>query len=216
MKTGVDLIQVSLHGLGSFHNSLLGIKDAYEKVRNRIIELMEKLNIATNTVITPYNMESIKPLVEDLVRIQKITDKKFSYVRFIPVLPSGRGYTLYKTTSPFIEKVESLLSRLIEKYDLNFEVPILHPNPYEYFYEGGRWFCPAGSTVAVVRIDGCIIPCNQFLDTNVRSKSSVFDTDFHRIWINDPLLSEMRKGIAGSPNFSCQECRYLIMRTQLL
>ncbi|MCD6468758.1 MAG: hypothetical protein J7L32_05575, partial [Thermoplasmata archaeon] len=145
---------------------------------------------------------------------QHVTGKKLSYIRFVPVFPSGAGFDRYSANKNFMEEVKTLMRGLIRKYNnLEFEVPLLHSNPYEYFYEDNIWVCPAGSTVAVVRIDGRLTPCNQFLDTNVSSRVSVEEEDFHRIWLFDPLFSTMRKGIKGiSERFSCNECRYLIMK----
>jgi radical SAM protein with 4Fe4S-binding SPASM domain len=214
IDTKVDLIQVSLHGYGKHHDTILGIKGAYDKIKNRIIELMSNVNMATNTVITPGNIHTIETMVKELNSIQENLGKKFSYVRFVPVLPSGTGYEKYSTNNTFMDDVKSLLIKLIGKYvNLEFEVPMLHSNPYEYFYDGNRWVCPAGSTVAVVRIDGRVIPCNQFLDTNVCSKMSIDQKSLHEIWLTDPLLSKMRRGIPGTPDkTSCTECRYLIMK----
>lgn len=214
VQTEVDLVQVSIHGHGKIHDEILGVNSAYDKVRNRIIELMKDINIGTNTVITPKNIHTIETLVYDFDTIQKTVGKKFTYVRFVPVLPSGTGYDKYATNTDFVEDVKTLLTKLMKKYeDLEFEVPILHSNPYEYFYDGNRWVCPAGSTVAVVRIDGRVTPCNQFLDTAVCSTTSIDQKNFHKIWIEDPVLSKMRRGIpSDSGNVSCKECRYLIMK----
>jgi radical SAM protein with 4Fe4S-binding SPASM domain len=216
IETKLDLIQVSVHGHGKYHDSITGIKGAYEKIMGRITELMDHVNMATNTVITPGNINAIAELVRDLKGIQDNVDKKLSYIRFVPVLPSGTGYNLYDTKTNFMDEVKTLLIKLRGEYpDMEFEVPMLHSNPYEYFYKDNRWVCPAGSTVAVVRIDGRVIPCNQFLDTNVCSSTTIDQRSFHDIWLSDSILSKMRSGIQGaSTNISCEECRYLIMKEE--
>lgn len=217
IKTDVDLVQVSLHGYGRSHDEALGIAGAYDKVRSRMIELMPHLNIATNTVITPKNITAAEKLVRDLARIQEDIGKKFTYVRFVPVMPSGRGYKKYTESGKFMEDVKSLLTGLKRKYtELEFELPLLHPNPYEYFSDRGRWACPAGCTVCVVRVDGRVMPCNQFLGTDVGSGAHVGEREFHEIWTHDPLLSKMRMGNgserAGQSTSSCENCAYLKMK----
>lgn len=215
VETRVDLIQVSIHGYREKHDRVLKIKNAYSRVRERMINLLrDDVNVATNTVITPGNIDSMKRLVEDFVEIQRVTGKKLSYVRFVPVFPSGAGLGKYDANKGFMDEVKTLMRGLIKKFKgLEFEVPLLHSNPYEYFHRNNIWVCPAGSTVAVVRIDGRLTPCNQFLDTNVSSLTSLDEEDFHRIWLFDPLFSTMRRGIKGvSERFSCNECRYLIMK----
>lgn len=214
IETQVDLIQVSIHGFGSIHDEILGIPDAYTIIKKRMDILMDNVNIATNTVITPSNIHSIEPMVNDLSHLQKSHGKQLSYVRFVPVLPSGTGLKRYDTKEEFMNQVKTLLLNLQNQYqNINFEIPMLQSNPYEYYYREKRWICPAGSTVAVVRLDGHVIPCNQFLDTPVCSQDTIHQKDFHDIWLNDTLLSSMRKGIScSSENITCSECRYLVMK----
>ena len=213
LKTKVDLIQVSIHGYKSIHNNTIGIKNAYNLIFDRMEKLLKNVNVATNTVITPSNIKSIDPLVEDLSNLQKKQERNLTYVRFVPVVPSGTGLKLYDVKESFLNAVGNLLVKLQRKYnDINFEIPMIHSNPYEYFFKDNKWICPAGSTVAVIRIDGHVLPCNQFLDTTVCSSNTIFDNNLHEIWLNDPLFSDMRKGIITNHEMSCSECRYLLMR----
>jgi radical SAM protein with 4Fe4S-binding SPASM domain len=213
IKTKVDLIQVSIHGYDNIHNNTIGIKNAYNLIFNRMKALLQNVNVATNTVITPLNIESIQSLVEDLSNLQQKQKRNLTYVRFVPVVPSGTGIEKYDVKESFINKVRDLLIKIQNEYkEINFEIPMLHSNPYEYFFKDKKWICPAGSTVAVIRIDGHIIPCNQFLDTSVCSINTIFDKNFKEIWLNDPLFSDMRKGITSNHEISCSECRYLLMR----
>ena len=186
-------------------------------MKKHIITLMKKgINIATNTVITPQNFKTIKNLLEDLDKIQMDAGKKISYARFVPVMPSGTGFDRYQNNKSLIEKTEKLLLNLMVRYpNIDFEIPIVHANPYEYFYNNERWICPAGSTVAVIRIDNHVVPCNQFLDTNIASRKAVDACHFQDIWVNDDVLSLMRKGLkTDKRKINCEECRYLIMKKE--
>ena len=218
IATGVDLIQVSMHGYGAFHDKTIGISGAYRKVKGRIFELIPELNMATNTVVTPDNMSTIEALVNDLNGIQEETGRTFSYVRFVPVLPSGTGYHRYTVKMEFMDTFKMLLTKLMGEYsDLEFEVPMLHPNPYEYFCEHGRCVCPAGATVCAVKVDGRVVPCNQFMATDVCTESGIDQKSFDDIWVNDPLLSKMRKGRPYEPSedtdkTTWSECAYLYMK----
>ena len=215
MKTKVDLIQVSLHGFDIFHDQTLNIKGAYRKIFKRIRMLFPSIHMATNTVITPQNIESIPRLVQDFQDVQQHVDRSFSYVRFVPVVPSGTGLATYQVEETFFDEAEELLRSLQKEYsDLNFEIPLIHANLYEYKKMGNRWMCPAGSTVAVVRLDGHLVPCNQFLDTAITSMQKITESSFERIWWYDPLFSSLRKGVAATNNQRCDECMYLMMKDQ--
>lgn len=212
--TNVDLVQVSIHGQGQFHNDTLKIRDAYENVLARIRRLRPRINIATNTVITQDNIETIPGLLQDLVQVQEDTGKDLIYVRLVPVLPSGTGFSSYKTTEEFMAAVKSLLLDLRAEHghEITFETPMLHPNPYEYQTDSDQWVCPAGSAVGVVRMDGAAVPCNQFLDTDLASHSTVWN-GFHDVWTSDPGLTRMRAGVPLGPAApSCEGCAYMTLK----
>jgi len=213
IRTKVDLIQISLHGYDTIHNNIIKIDGAYEKIFERIKYLFPSVNLGTNTVITPNNIESIPQLIQDLSDIQKECNNTFTYVRFVPVVPSGAGIDTYTVKQNFFDDVEHLLRSLKSEYDdLNFEIPLIHANPYEYKKIGDRWMCPAGSTVAVIRLDGRIVPCNQFLDTTFSSTQKITDSSFQQIWLHDSLFSKFRQGMVATKHKNCEECLYLIMK----
>lgn len=213
IKTNVDLIQVSLHGYDIIHDRVLKINGAYNRIFNRMKYLFPFLNLATNTVITPENLESIPRLVQDFHDFQKDFEKSLAYIRFVPVVPSGTGISTYSVEERFFDKVEQLLRSLQKQFkSLNFEIPMIHANPYEYKrLENNRWMCPAGSTVAVIRLDGHVVPCNQFLDTPMASEKSITESSFDQIWFHDPLFSSLRRGVAATKQKRCDECMYLII-----
>ncbi len=213
IETNVDLIQVSVHGYDTNHDKIIRIPGAYRLIMDRIQRLISHIPMATNTVITPQNIKSIPDLIDDLHKIQNKYDQPFSYIRFVPVVPSGAGLNSYKEDNAFFDETERLLIDLEKTYtDMNFEIPLIHANPYEYKRINDRWLCPAGSTVAVVRLDGHLIPCNQFLDTAIASKEDLFHRSFQNIWMSDALFSHLRKGIQATKKRTCAECMYLIMK----
>lgn len=213
IETEVDLIQISLHGHKAHHDRMLKINGLYESVFEKMRELAPHLDLATNTVITPENIRSIDMLIGDLLSFQNTSKKKLRYVRLVAVMPSGSGKDRYSNEPGFLKEVNELLARLHDDHpEINFETPLLHPNPYEYYTNNELKHCPAGSTVCVIRADGYVSPCNQFIETGIISKRSVLNNDFHSIWLNDPVLSRMRKGIAESEGDSCDECAYLILK----
>lgn len=215
IDTKVDLVQISLHGYDTLHDQIVHIDGAYKSIHEKIKSLLPHVHIATNTVITPKNIHSIPKLVEDLHLIQKNHQKPLTYIRFVPVVPSGTGLNTYVVENSFFSDVEKLLRKLEEKYtDMNFEIPMVHANPYEYKQKQNRWICPAGSTVAVIRIDGHIVPCNQFLDTSFVSMDKLSETPFQSIWQKDSLFSNLRKGIVATTKRTCSECMYLIKKEQ--
>jgi radical SAM protein with 4Fe4S-binding SPASM domain len=215
IETKVDLIQISIHGYDTIHDQIINIKDAYKMIQKKMNYLLPHVHLATNTVITPKNIRSISQVVEDLHRMQTHHQKPLTYIRFVPVVPSGTGLHKYGIKENFFTDVEHLLRKLEEKHsDMSFEIPMIHANPYEYKQVQNRWICPAGSTVAVIRLDGHIVPCNQFLDTTLVSKETLSDSSFESIWRKDALFSKLRKGIASTTKRTCNECMYLIMKEQ--
>ena len=213
IQTNVDLIQISLHGYDTIHDQSIKIMDAYKTIIERMNYLLPHVHLATNTVITESNIDSIPDLVNHLHSIQKDHHKPLTYIRFVPVVPSGTGVQTYEVKEPFFDDVEHLLRGLEKNYsDMTFEIPMIYANPYEYKQKDDRWICPAGSTVAVVRVDGRIVPCNQFIDTSFVSQQNLTESSFDHIWRNDPLFSTLRKGIVATSKRSCAECMYLIKK----
>ncbi|MBS3778575.1 MAG: SPASM domain-containing protein, partial [Candidatus Thermoplasmatota archaeon] len=120
----------------------------------------------------------------------------------------------YKTSIQFIERVKELLSRMKKTFPhQHFEVPLIASNPYEYIQEKNFWMCPAGATVGVVDIDGHIVPCNQFIDTSIKSCSTIHTDRFQKIWMNDNMLSRFRYKLdQESAVTTCDECKYLVLK----
>ncbi len=210
-STHVDQVQASVHGPGEVHDSIVRVPNAYQRAMSNIARLLEDLNVATNTVITPWNIDDIPALVHDFSKLQENTGCRFTYCRFVAVLPSGAGLGHYSLAEEFTEDVKTLLLRLKNDFrEINFEFPMLTPSPYEYFEKDGKYLCPAGSTVAVVRADGRVSPCNQFVDSSIFSERTIHDASFHDIWLSDPVLSNLRRGRPFKTT-SCTECAYLTL-----
>lgn len=214
VKTGVDLVQVSIHGRGPCHDRTLKIDGIYDMVIEKMTDLASGIGLATNTVVTPQNLNSIPGFVSDMSAFQDDTDKALGYLRLVPVMESGTGIGRYPADTAFLEAFTAMAKNVIARFpDINFEVPLLHPNPYEYFTVDGLKSCPAGSTVCVVRVDGRISPCNQFIETEVVSDRSLHEEEFHDIWLNDRVLSGIRQGIkVGKNDAGCDECAYLLLK----
>ena len=210
-STQVDQVQASIHGPGKIHDSIVGVPNAYQIAMSNMTRLLEDLNVATNTVITPQNIDDISALIHDFSELQETTGRRFTYCRLVAVLPSGAGLGHYSLAEEFTEDVKNLLLHLKNDFmRINFELPMLTPSPYEYFEKDGKYLCPAGSTVAVVRADGHVSPCNQFVDSSIFSERKIHDAPFHEIWLNDPVLSDLRRGRSFKTN-NCTECAYLTL-----
>ncbi len=219
IRTQVDLIQVSVHGFGEYHDRTIGIAGGYAKMRENILKVGSDINISTNTVVTERTFSSIKKLVADLMRIQKEIKGQLTYARFVLALPSGAGAAKVKLLNSLANDFRTLMEELIEEYpDINFEIPILHSNRYEYFLKDNYFLCPAGTTVCALKTDGRLTPCNQFASTETASKMNVIENDIHEIWLNDEVFRQWRKGIpvktssGQSVEEPCFLCNYLLLK----
>jgi radical SAM protein with 4Fe4S-binding SPASM domain len=218
VRTEVDLVQVSLHGFGKYHDESIGLPGAFDKVKKRILAIGGDINVGTNTVVTENNMDGIEKLLCTLSDIQKQLTRNLAYSRFVLALPSGGGLDTVKLRDPLILKFNRLMEGLVDQYpDINFEIPVFHANRYEYFERDGLFLCPAGTTVCTITPDGKFTPCNQFAATETLSEMRLTEQNIHDIWLKDGIFQKWRRGIPTkvsqpASGASCALCSYLTLK----
>jgi MoaA/NifB/PqqE/SkfB family radical SAM enzyme len=77
-SSGIKEISISIDGTMEFHNFMRGREDAYEKAWSALDMLCThapKLQIVVNSIITPYNIRSLRELDKSLGRYPKVLQK---------------------------------------------------------------------------------------------------------------------------------------------
>ena len=67
--TGIQEISISLDGLESFHNQMRGVSNAFEKgwkAINLLQTYAPKVDVVVNSILTPYNLDSLRGLRKKL------------------------------------------------------------------------------------------------------------------------------------------------------
>ncbi len=77
-KSGVSEISISIDGEKKFHDYIRGIKGGYEKAMNAV-DLIKtyapNVTVVINSVLTPYNINSVKTLSGNLLKIDGVSHK---------------------------------------------------------------------------------------------------------------------------------------------
>ena len=71
-QTGIQEISVSLDGLEEFHNTMRGVSNSFEKAWGAIGLLREHspgVEVVVNSILTPYNLDSLRGLREKLSEV---------------------------------------------------------------------------------------------------------------------------------------------------
>jgi MoaA/NifB/PqqE/SkfB family radical SAM enzyme len=81
-QTGMQEISVSIDGLEEFHNIMRGVPNAFEKAWNALhllVQYAPKVEIVVNSILTPYNLDSLRGLKKKLsVNFPKV------YIKYLP------------------------------------------------------------------------------------------------------------------------------------
>jgi MoaA/NifB/PqqE/SkfB family radical SAM enzyme len=114
----VDLIGISLDGIGETHNFMRRSNDLFSKVDN-VLQTLEESNtiIKINTILTKQNKESINDIYRYLMQFKNID--RWSIYQFFP-LSSAREHK--STFEINIEEFDSALAFLDKQQDMKFKI----------------------------------------------------------------------------------------------
>jgi len=225
-EAGVEFVQISLDGANAeTHDAFRGINGAFDKTVQGIKNCVnEKFFVEVSTTVTKYNYKEIPNIIEFS---EKLGADWFMAFNFIP---TGRGKDITKVDlSP--EEREDMLKLLWNELKTRSKINVLSTAPQfarvalqqekeekekivpTHFYNpklagqlvdlaefiGG---CGAGRFYMGMRANGDIQPCVFF----PLKLGNILKDDFEDLWINNPILNELRnKDILKE---SCGSCEY--------
>ncbi len=225
-ESGIRIVSLSLDGASEgIHDDFRKQKGAFSGTINAA-RLFKKHNVEfiVNSSFTKRNQEEI-PKVYKLAKELGAT----AWYMFM-IVPTGRGEEIMNELISK-EDYEKLLEwhYQMEKKEKNMLVrPTCAPHYYRVvlqksrdegekferrslkFSTGGAKGCIAGQLIALIDVDGNILPCSYF----PKSAGSIREKSFKEIWENSELFEELRdfkkyKGRCGSCEYInvCGGCR---------
>ena len=117
-KSGLQEISISLDGLEEFHNTMRGVPNAFTKAWNAIELLNQhapRVDIAVNSILTPYNLDSLRGLRKQL--IETFPD---IYTKYLPLThhelflnPTHKSFTLEGRQPATLDQIKTFLNEAI-------------------------------------------------------------------------------------------------------
>ena len=117
-ETGIQEISVSLDGLEECHNTMRGVSNAFEKAWNAIQLLHQyapRVEVVVNSVLTPYNLDSLRGLRKQLAKTFPET-----YSKYLPqthhelfLNPAQKSFVLDDCQPASLAQIEAFLDEAI-------------------------------------------------------------------------------------------------------
>lgn len=205
IKKGVQLVSISLDGIGKTHDNFRGVDGAFDNCIN-IFKLLKDNNIKTrlSVMIWKENYEEI----EDIISLAKSCG--VSKVNLAFLIPHGRAKTDETIKLPIqkYKEMVDIVSRLKEKYksdDFDIELrrtEMLNQHSIE---------CPGGKNLIHINVNGKVAPCSWIAKVD---KENEFSSYWPENSIKDCIskfekfedIKKERKnkyGYCGCPALSC-------------
>ena len=225
-KAGIEFVQISLDGSNAeTHDTFRGIKGAFDKTVQGIKNsVAEGFFVEVSTTVTKYNYMEVPEIIK---LSEKLGADWFMAYNFVP---TGRGKEILETDLTPDER-EEMLKMLWGELRKGRKINVLSTAPQfarvalqheegesqkivpTHFYNpklagqlvdlaefiGG---CGAGRFYVSMRANGDLQPC-VFFPLKV---GNILEDDFEELWINNPILKDLRnKDIL---NENCGRCEY--------
>jgi sulfatase maturation enzyme AslB (radical SAM superfamily) len=159
----VDLIGISLDGIGEVHNKLRKSRNLYEKV-NSILLTLDNTNtkIKINTILTNQNTESIKDLYAYLRSFKNI--ERWSIYQFFPLSAAKKNRDTFEISNENFDQILNFLKNeqshfKIEKFKFSDRVC-------------GYIFCDEEGNLYTNSLDGDYIDICSIFDSSAEEKIS--------------------------------------------
>lgn len=171
----LDIVGISVHGLGERHNEILGVRGAFDKLINNI-EILKKYAIPFGINFTVLETNSQQFEETALFFLERYQPKFVTANRYVG--GHGKGDDVKQPTIDTLNKVLAVFERLEQRYpSVEYSYAIYFPfclveNPRHLRYMKG---CGLGSSFASVDFDGNMKLCSysETRFTNVLSPDAV-------------------------------------------
>ena len=168
IKKGVQLVSISLDGIGETHDNFRGVKGAFDNCVN-IFKLLKENNVKTriSAMIWKENYEEL----EEMIALAKSCG--VSKVNLAFLIPTGRAKsdeTIKLPIEKYKETVE-IVANLREKYKSNdFDIEIRRNN----ILDNNSIDCPGGKNLLHIDVNGKVSPCSWIAKLDSENEFSSF------------------------------------------
>jgi len=206
-KTGLNHIQVSVHGYEDIHDSIVGVRGAYNIVLKNLKKLVETgIEVEIACIGLKENFESIPNLMNDLA---SIGIGKFRILRYMPShtkemlchIPSRK---VVMDTMPKIAEIAKRNN--ITLFSSFCPGIVSDPRP---IYEGIHPMaltCPAGKTEFAILPNGDVYPCVNLKDNSSMYIGNILKNEVKEIW-NHPTMIKLRELTPKDYTGICGRCK---------
>ena len=218
-KAGIKMVSLSLDGASAdVHDNFRNVKGAFDGTINAA-KLFKKNDIQflINSSFTKRNQDEI-PKIAKLAKELGST----AWYMFM-IVPTGRGEDIMEELIS-VEDYEALLDWHYEMEKMEDDMlvrPTCAPSYYRVvlqkkkeagddfkrrtlkFSTGGSKGCLAGQLIALLDVDGNVLPCSYF----PKSAGNIREQSFKDIWDNSELFKDMRNWKAYKGR--CGACEYV-------
>ena len=186
MAPYLDLLFVSLDGIGDLHDRLRGIPRSFEKAVEGIRAARHRLPVAISSTLTAENMD-------DAERLVALAEKLGVGVTF----QVAYNYSTAQSLAPVGEKLRVTLQRLLRLKEQG--APILESREYftsviDSWYRGIPWRCKPWMTMNVDPQGRIVLPCYTLREYG--GGAYVWEVDVRKLWNTFPW----------GPYESCNKC----------
>jgi radical SAM protein with 4Fe4S-binding SPASM domain len=219
IKAGIKMVALSLDGASaSTHDTFRHQAGAFESTINATKLLKEhRIDFLINSSFTKHNQQDIVPCF----RLAKKLGAKAWYL--FMVIPTGRGEELLEELIP-PKDYDEILAWHYQMEQEEHEMlirPTCAPHYYRYRFErykkekntrksrplsfspGGSKGCLAGQTIALLDVDGNLMPCSYL----PLSAGNIHQTDLETLWNDSTLFKNFRD--FSKYKDRCGACEYI-------
>lgn len=216
IETGLNHIQVSIHGYKDIHDSIVGVSGAYNVVLKNLKKLLETgIDVEIACVGLKENFESIPDLLSDLA---SIGIEKFRILRYMPAhtkemllhIPPRK---LVMDTMPRITEIAKRNNIIL--FSSFCPGLVSDPRPIYESIHPMALTCPAGKSEFAILPNGDVYPCVNLKDKSSMYIGNILKNEIIEIW-NHPIMVKLRMltpndytGICGNCNkkYACYSAR---------
>lgn len=203
---GLTHLQISIHGYGDVHNSVVKTHGAYDKVLEGLENILKKnIDIEIACIGLKENFESIPQLLSDLVslgvrKFRILRDMTAHSKEMLDQIPPRKMVidTMTKITAIAQEHNVDLLPSFC---------PGLVSDP-RTIYAGTHPMaltCPAGKTEFAILPNGDVYPCINFKNNPAMYAGNILKDDLFALW-NHPKMKQLRQLTPMDYTGTCGEC----------